>query len=66
CAVCLGIHEFVSRCRSTTLWNGSRARCYRDERGKLTNRDGVNICLDFQKVNGCRGRTGPKHIHECS
>ncbi|KAK6996090.1 hypothetical protein R3P38DRAFT_2543013, partial [Favolaschia claudopus] len=66
CAICLGTHPFVSRCRSNVLWNGSAARCHRDLRGKLTNRDGVNICLDFQRSNSCKGRTGPKHIHECS
>ncbi|KAJ7740112.1 hypothetical protein B0H16DRAFT_1324531, partial [Mycena metata] len=66
CALCLGIHAFVSKCRSKTLWNGAAARCSRDDRGRLVNREGVNICLDFQRTDGCKGRAGPKHIHECS
>ncbi|KAJ7847775.1 hypothetical protein B0H13DRAFT_1451643, partial [Mycena leptocephala] len=66
CAICLGTHALVSKCRSTTLWNGSAARRFRDNRGKLTNPNGVNICLDFQRASGCRGRPGPKHFHECS
>ncbi|KAJ7719098.1 hypothetical protein DFH07DRAFT_688046, partial [Mycena maculata] len=66
CAICLGIHTFVSKCRSQTLWNGSPARCFRGDGGKLTNINGVNICLDFQRGSGCKGRAGPRHIHECS
>ncbi|KAJ7219525.1 hypothetical protein GGX14DRAFT_321364, partial [Mycena pura] len=66
CAVCLGIHEFVSKCRSKTLWNGSAARSSRDANGRLVNADGINICLDFQRASGCKGRPGAKHIHECS
>jgi hypothetical protein len=66
CAICLGIHPQVVKCRSTSLWNGSPARCYRDERNKLTNPNGTNICLGFQLSGGCKGRAGPKHFHECS
>ncbi|KAJ7753476.1 hypothetical protein B0H16DRAFT_1231035, partial [Mycena metata] len=66
CAICLGLHDQVSKCRSPTLWNGGVARCHRDERGRLTNTDGVNICLNFQRSDGCSGRAGPRHIHECS
>ncbi|KAJ7677183.1 hypothetical protein B0H17DRAFT_885667, partial [Mycena rosella] len=66
CAICLGIHQAVSRCRLPQLWNGSPARCHRDERNRLTNRNGINICLDFQRSGGCCGRAGPNHTHECS
>ncbi|KAJ7369215.1 hypothetical protein DFH08DRAFT_618040, partial [Mycena albidolilacea] len=66
CATCLGTHESFSKCRSRTLWNGAAARCYRDEHGKLTNPNGVNICLDFQRDRGCRGQPRPRHFHECS
>ncbi|KAJ7730227.1 hypothetical protein DFH07DRAFT_945431 [Mycena maculata] len=45
CAICLGIHTLVSKCRSQMLWNGSPARCFRGDGGKLTNINGVNICL---------------------
>ncbi|KAK7000370.1 hypothetical protein R3P38DRAFT_2561857 [Favolaschia claudopus] len=67
CAICLGSHENLSKCRSKTLWNRSPARCYRDQSGKLSNPQGINICLEFQRAKGCQGsRYGPRHIHECS
>ncbi|KAJ7502062.1 hypothetical protein B0H11DRAFT_1713106, partial [Mycena galericulata] len=67
CAICLGIRDVVSKCRSKVLWNGSPARCHRDERGRLTsNRDGSSLCSQFQRPAGCPGRAGPNHFHECS
>ncbi|KAJ6472276.1 hypothetical protein DFH09DRAFT_808019, partial [Mycena vulgaris] len=67
CAICIGSHPNVAGCRSSTLWNGSPARCHRDNRGRLTNSQGTSICLDFQLPKGCSGsRSGPQHNHECS
>ncbi|KAJ7079875.1 hypothetical protein C8R43DRAFT_865417, partial [Mycena crocata] len=66
CVICLGTHPDVARCRSTSQWNGSPARCSRDQSGRLINNRGINICLNFQLARGCQGRTGQKHIHECS
>ncbi|KAJ7161226.1 hypothetical protein C8R46DRAFT_904749 [Mycena filopes] len=67
CALCLGSHENVAGCRSTTTWDGRPTRCHRNAKGKIANPQGIELCLDFQLPRGCNGNRGRhNHVHECS
>ncbi|KAH9941912.1 hypothetical protein B0H21DRAFT_793808, partial [Amylocystis lapponica] len=65
CAICLGRHRWreLSRCDSSTLWNGKAARCFRNSTGRIIDPHGAVVCINFQRVRGCSGRG---HLHECS
>ena len=66
CAICLGRHRHeISKCCSETLWNGEKARCHRNDQGRLVSPAGLIICSDWQRPNGC-STSGAGHRHECS
>lgn len=66
CTLCLGRHRHdISACTATTLWDGSPARCRRNEKGRLVNPNGFVICNDWQRPNGCSETTHDSR-HECS
>ena len=66
CAICLGRHpHIVAKCKSDTLWDGSRAHCKRSEQGHLVNTNGNTICSDWQRPGGCSA-TGHDSRHQCS
>ena len=66
CAICLGRHPHdVAKCSSSTLWNGGTARCSRNDRGRIVNPHGVEVCTEFQREQGCTSRSS-RHVHECS
>ncbi|KAF8149508.1 hypothetical protein B0H34DRAFT_635480, partial [Crassisporium funariophilum] len=66
CAVCLGRHRHdIGKCVSDTLWDGAPSRCRRNERGRLVNPEGVILCSDWQRPQGCSSAS-PNHVHECS
>ncbi|KAF8868879.1 hypothetical protein BD779DRAFT_1405579, partial [Infundibulicybe gibba] len=67
CALCLSrvVHD-IAKCKSTTLWNGEPARCYRGDRGRIYNSSTrAVICLNWQLVKGCSDTTHDSR-HECS
>ncbi|KAI0337312.1 hypothetical protein BDW22DRAFT_1340084 [Trametopsis cervina] len=55
----------VRFCTSAVLWNGEPARSTRNEDGRLVNKDGRILCIDYQKQGKCP-RKGSHHLHECS
>jgi hypothetical protein len=64
CAVCLGIFKHdVSKCSSDSFWDGSKARCRRNDKGRIINPAGLVLCVDWQRPNGC---SASGHNHECS
>ncbi|KAJ7336108.1 hypothetical protein DFH08DRAFT_706444, partial [Mycena albidolilacea] len=63
CANCLGRHEFRS-CLGGPLWDGGRAHCTRNKKGRLINPAGAELCSDFQQPEGCSSR-GHDDKHEC-
>ena len=64
CAVCLGIFKHdVSKCSSDTFWDGTKARCRRNDKGRIINPAGLILCVDWQRPNGC---SASGHNHECS
>ena len=64
--ICLGRHPHdVYNCSSKTLWDGTPARCQKNENGRLTNPTGSVLCTDWQRPNGCTS-TAHDSRHECS
>jgi hypothetical protein len=67
CALCLGrFAHNVHKCKSELLWdNKTPTSCRRSTDGRLVNSQGLQLCYDWQRPNGCAS-TGKDHIHECS
>ena len=66
CAVCLGrnICE-ISKCRSENCWDGSKARCRKNDQGRLITPTGNILCHDWNTRRGCSS-TAHSQRHECS
>ena len=66
CAICLGRYRHeIHRCSSDTLWSGEKARCRRNEQGRLVNPGGTIVCSDWQRPSSCINLAA-SHCHECS
>lgn len=66
CTICLGRHPHdVYNCSATNLWDGTPARCQKNDKGRLINPTGNIICSDWQKPNSCAATTHDSR-HECS
>jgi hypothetical protein len=67
CALCLGrFAHNVHKCKSEFLWdNRTPTSCRRSTEGRLINSQGLQLCYDWQRPNGCAS-TSKDHIHECS
>ena len=66
CALCLATdpHD-VRKCRSETLWDGSKARCRKSDEGRLITGAGNTLCSDWNSRRGCSSSTHEQR-HECS
>src|SRR6202522_1546292 len=66
CAVCLGrnICE-IGKCRSENFWDGSKARCRKNEQGRLITPTGTILCHDWNTRRGCPSTVHGQR-HECS
>lgn len=67
CAVCLGRHRHsVRECRATRTWDEAHATFATRHEGKLVRRsDNSQLCFDWQRPMGCRGRSHDA-VHICS
>lgn len=67
CALCLGrFAHNIHKCKSDLLWdNKTPTSCRRSAEGRLVNAQGLQLCYDWQRPNGCAS-TSKDHIHECS
>ena len=66
CALCLATDSHDTRkCRSEILWDGSKARCRKNEEGRLITPAGTTLCSDWNNRRGCTASTH-EHRHECS
>ncbi|OCH89662.1 hypothetical protein OBBRIDRAFT_713445, partial [Obba rivulosa] len=67
CAICLSVrvHDF-QMCNAITLWSGEPARCSRDAKFRIVNKNGDALCTDWQQKRGCTQTANRKHRHECS
>lgn len=66
CALCLAIDPHDSRkCRSENLWDGSKARCRKNDEGRLITPAGTTLCSDWNSRRGCTTSTHEQR-HECS
>jgi hypothetical protein len=53
------------KCRSETLWDGTKARCRKSDEGRLISPTGTTLCSDWNSRRGCSSSTH-EHRHECS
>jgi hypothetical protein len=66
CAICLGNGPHnVTKCSLDNFWDGTKARCRRNEDGRIINPSGQTLCIDWQRPKGCTARDHD-HRHECS
>lgn len=66
CALCLATDSHDTRkCRSETIWDGSKARCKKSEEGRLITPAGTTLCSDWNSRRGCSS-TSHEQRHECS
>ncbi|KAF6763338.1 hypothetical protein DFP72DRAFT_801537, partial [Ephemerocybe angulata] len=66
CTLCLGrFPHNVYTCTSKTLWDGSPARCRKNEKNRLQDPTGKILCSNWQTENGCSDSTHDDK-HECS
>ena len=66
CALCLATDPHDTRkCRSDTLWDGSKARCHKSDEGRLITPTGNTLCSDWNSRRGCTTTTHEQR-HECS
>lgn len=66
CALCLGREACdMLKCQSSTLWDGSKARCRKNEQGRLVSPTGLVLCFDWNIRRGCTAQ-GHDDRHECS
>jgi len=66
CALCLGreVHD-VFKCQSNTCWDGTKARCCKNDQGRLVTPTGNILCYDWNTRRGCTAN-GHDDCHECS
>ena len=66
CALCLATDQHdTRRCRSETLWDGSKARCKKSDEGRLITPSGTTLCSDWNNRRGCSS-SAHDFRHECS
>ena len=66
CTLCLAIDPHDTRkCRSEVLWDGSKARCRKNDEGRLITPVGMTLCSDWNNRRGCTSNTH-EHCHKCS
>ena len=66
CALCLATDPHSTRkCRSESLWDGSKARCRKTEEGRLLTPAGTILCSDWNNRRGCTANSHEQR-HECS
>ena len=67
CALCLGrFAHNVHKCKNQLLWdNKTPTFCRRNAEGRLVNAQGLQLCYDWQRPNGC-SNSSKDHIHMCS
>jgi hypothetical protein len=66
CALCLATDSHdTRRCRSESLWDGSKARCKKSDEGRLITPSGTTLCSDWNNRRGCSSNAHELH-HECS
>ena len=66
CALCLATDPHDTRkCRSETLWDGSKARCRKGDEGRLITPAGTTLCSDWNNRRGCSSSMHEQR-HECS
>lgn len=67
CPCCLDRDRHnIRMCKRTTLWdNKTPARCVQNKHGHLSNPAGIELCTNYQRLNGCTDTTHPTK-HECS
>ena len=66
CALCLATETHdTRRCHSKTLWDGSKARCRKNEDGRLITPTGNTLCSDWNNRRGCSSSAHDVR-HECS
>lgn len=67
CPMCLGCHRHdVANCEATLRWDQKvENRCTRDRGGHLKSPEGIVLCSNWQKPQGCEDSTHSKR-HQCS
>jgi hypothetical protein len=66
CALCLATDPHDTRkCRVEILWDGSKARCRKNEEGRLVSPTGTTLCSDWNNRRGCTNSSHEQR-HECS
>src|SRR5271155_472204 len=66
CALCLATDSHdTRRCRSESLWDGSKVRCKKSEEGRLITPSGTTLCSDWNSRRGCSSNAHETR-HECS
>lgn len=67
CTVCLSRHFHDMRnCCALQTWNGLAARCSRNNKGRLENPDGVELCIDWQWEGTCQSVNEYHYRYECT
>src|ERR1700678_275393 len=66
CVLCLATDPHDTRkCRSKTLWDGSKARCRKNDEGRLISPAGTTLCSNWNNRRGCSS-TMHEQRHKCS
>jgi hypothetical protein len=66
CALCLGRDACdILKCQSGTFWDGSKARCRKNDQGRLVSPTGNILCFNWNTRRGCVAQ-GHDDRHECS
>ena len=66
CALCLGQETCdILKCQSSTFWDGSKARCQKNNQGWLISLTGLILCFDWNIRQGCKAQ-GHNNQHKCS
>ena len=68
CAVCLGRHQHtIITCTAKSTWNSAHQTCAtRINRDLCLRKGGRAICFDWQRRNGCLGKSTSHALHICS
>jgi hypothetical protein len=54
CALCLATDPHDTRkCRADVLWDGSKARCHKNDEGRIVNPTGTTLCSGWNSQRGC-------------
>ncbi|KAF8800487.1 hypothetical protein BYT27DRAFT_7200087 [Phlegmacium glaucopus] len=66
CALCLATDPHDTRkCHSETFWDGSKARCRKNDEGRLITPTGTTLCHDWNSRRGCTSNSHEQR-QECS